>query len=503
MKKVLSAAVLAALSSSGSAHAAEPAGAQSYSVLGFRTPGGPSVADLVSQFRKALAQQTAGAAAVQTEADAKASFGLPKAPTSEAIKRIGDAEGDYQRYLLDSARAKFEAGLQELVGLGGEEGVWESTVTARVLLGMVHLAGKDREAPKKAQSEFEAILRVYPTFQALGHSDDPVVLALFEKARAKVSREPAGELAVSCSSPCPAGFVWVDQAPRGKVNGPPIKLPSGTYRVRVTDRQDAPRSFSFNHEVKIQDGGKATLLVDLESEGTLDFAGGPAFAAAPAPEGRLKVLQLVGRRVQRGKVAAVWLDEQYVHLAVLDAASGAVERHAAVPAPVDGKLEGPCLELARFAAGGQPLPPAVVPLAPALDAKPLPPPAPSGVRPLAVAKWTTLGTAAAVGIAGGLVAASVSSDRKKMNDHVAQYGGILYPGWDSDANSLRNKQRSRNGLFIGAGACAAAAAALFIVDALGSGDSAAPEKAPDGAAPAAKEAAVSFEVRPDGIALAF
>ncbi len=501
MNKVLAAAaVLAALSLSGPAAAAEPANPQSFAVLGLRAPGGPSVAELVSQFRKALTQQTAGVATVQTEAEAKANLSLPSAQPAAAIKTIGDAEGDYQRYQLELARAKFEAGLQELVGLGGEEGIWESTVNARVLLGMVHLAlnGKDPLASKKAQSEFEAILRVYPNFQALSRIDDPVVLALFEKARAKVNREPAGELVVSCSSPCPAGFVWANQAPRGKVNGPAIKLPVGTYRVRVTDGQDAPHLFSFNHEVQIQDGGKAALLVDLESEGALDFAGGPAFAVASEPERRLKVLQLVGHRVQRGKVAAVWLDEQYVHLAVSDAASGNVERHAAVAAPKDGKFDEACLELARFAAGGQPPPAAVVSLAAALDARPQPPPTPSGARPLAIAKWTVLGVTAAAGIVGGIVAASAESDRKNL---VNQYGQGAPANYRDEATSLSNKQHLRNGILIGAGVGVAATAVLFIVDALGPGDSAA--KATDEAAPAAKPAAVSFEVRPDGFALAF
>lgn len=513
MNKVLATAVVLGMPwLSGSALGAEPPkAAPSYAVVGFRTPGGPPVAELVSQFREELARRSGGrASSVQSEAATKASLGLSTAPTAVAIKRIGDAEGDYQQYLLDSARAKFEAGLQELVGVGGEEGVWESTVTARVLLGMVYLAGKDREAQKKAQAEFESILRVYPTFQAMGHSDDPVVLALFDKARAKVSREPAGELAVSCSTPCPNGFVWVDQAPRGRVNGPAIKLPVGTYRVRVTGRQDAPHLFSFNHEVKIREGAKATLLVDLESEGALDLGGGPAFAIAEEPERRLTVLKLVARRLQRGKIAALWLDEQYVHLAVSDAASGGIERRAAVALPAGGKLEGPCRELARFAAGGEPPSPTVLPLPPLLDARPLPPAAaPTGPRPWAIAQWSALGTAAALGVAASLAAASAESDRKKLNDRYSQMGQQVppqdYSQYLSDANALIRKQNLRNGLLIGAGACAAATAAFFAIDRLTRAGAASPEpRAADGMAPpGSKAAAVSFEARLGGFALVF
>jgi hypothetical protein len=514
MNKVLATAVVLGMPwLSGSALGAEPpSAAPGYAVVGFRTPGGLPVAELVSQFREELARRSGGrAASVQSEAATKASLGLSTAPTAVAIKRIGDAEGDYQQYLLDSARAKFEAGLQELVGVGGEEGVWESTVTARVLLGMVHLAGKDREAQKKAQAEFESILRVYPTFQAMGHSDDPIVLALFDKARAKVSREPAGELAVSCSTPCPNGFVWVNQAPRGRVNGPAIKLPVGTYRVRVTDRQDAPHLFSFNHEVQIQEGGKSALLVDLESEGALDLGGGPAFAIAAEPERRLNVLKLVARRLQRGKIAALWLDDQYVHLAVSDAATGAIERHAAVALPAGGKLEGPCRELAQFAVGGEPPPPAVLRLPPLLEARPLPPPpAPTGPRPWAIAQWSALGTAAALGVAAGVVAASANSDLKKINDRYTQLGKqvppLQVPQYISDANAVLRKQNLRNGLFIGAGACAAASAAFFAIDRLTRADAVSPEpRAADGVAPLKSKpaTALSFEARLGGFALVF
>jgi hypothetical protein len=518
LPKAAWAVAVAAFLAPALARAAESSGPQIVTVLGLRVPDGPPVADLTAQFRKALAQQVAAGAdlSVPSEAETRASLGVPTARTSALLDRIGDAESDYQQLLLDQARRKFEEGLQDLAQVGGEEGVWESTVTARLLLGMVHLATQARDASNKARGEFEAILRVDPTFQPTKQSNDPVVLALFEKARAKLSREPTGQLAVSCQTPCPQGFVWVDAAPSGPVNGAAIKLPAGSYRVRITDRRDSPRLRSFTHEVQVNASADTRLMVDLESEGALDLAGGPAFAAPADNEHRLKVLQLTAQRVRKGKIAAVWLDPQYVHLAIADASSARIERHAAVPAPADGRLDTACLELARFAAGSLPPPASVLPLPPAFDAIPAPPPAPSaGARPLAIAKWSALGATAALGIAGAVVAASADSDRGDLQDLLKNWGGAPttreQAAQVADATaSLRSKQGWRNGLFIGAGVAAAATAALFVFDALHEGGSARPEiRAPEARPPevnlpeAPRPPKISFQVRPAGLAILF
>jgi hypothetical protein len=465
-------AAIAALLLPVAGWSAPPAASQVFTVLGLRTPDGRPVADLTERVRKALGQQVAAGAdaVIRSEDETKASLGVPVARTQVLIHRIGDAESDYQQFALESARTKFEAGLQDLASVGGEDGVWESTVTAHLLLGLVHLAGQGRDAASKARSEFEAILRVHPSFQPAGHSDDPIVLALFEKARAKVSREPTGQLAVSCSSPCPEGFVWVDAAPSGRVNGAPIKLPAGSYRVRITDRQDAPRLRSFSHEVQLTNGGEARLLIDLDSEGALDLAGGPAFVTPADADRRLRVVQLAARRVRRGKLALVWHDTQYVHLAIVDCATAKVERHAAVVAPPDGRLDVPSLELARFAVGGGPPPLTVVPLAPLLEASPPPPAAPSdGIRPLAIAKWSALGATVALGIAGGAVAIAANSGRNRLNEQVASWGGGVPPAHESqylaDTDAVVNKEHWRNGLLIGGAVCAVGAVVLFVVDA--------------------------------------
>jgi hypothetical protein len=511
---LLFAAMFALTSVSGTAFGAEAPPPQTYAVFGLRAPGAPPVTELVSQFRKALSQvATAGAsAAVQSEAETRAGLGFAKISTGTLLTRLGDAEGDYQQFALDSARAKFEAGLQELASAGGEDGVWDAAVTGHVLLGMIHLAGKTRDAQAKAQAEFEAIVRVYPGFQAMGHSGDPVVLALFEKARAKLNRATSGELLVSCSSACPTGYIWVDAAPRGKVNGEPVRLPPGTYRVRVTDRQDAPRLFSFTHEVEIREGAQTRLLVDLESEGALDLGGGPAFLIPAEGDLRLRTLRLAAQRLHRGKVAALWLDAQDIHLAILDSATGKIERHAAIASRADGKLEAPCLDLARFAVGGEPPPLSVAPLAPLLDARRPIEPA-QGARAMSIAKWGALGTTAALGVAGLALAISANADRSSLTDQQNRWGGTIppqnLPKFSSDTEAVLTKERWRNGLLIGGAACAVGAAALFAVDYFGQHRAAAPENrqahrrtSESGGGPA-RASGPAIEIRPDGLALLF
>ncbi len=505
-------AALAALISPAGVWSAEPAGAQDFTVLGIRTPDGRPTADLTAKLRWALGQQVAGGgrAVVRSEAETKASLGVPVDRTSALIRRIDDAESDYQQFALESARTKFEAGLQDLARVGGEDGVWESSVTAHLLLGLVHLAGQGRDAASKARGEFEAILRVHPSFQPAGHSDDPILLALFEKARLKVSREPTGLLAVDCSSPCPEGFVWVDGAPSGRVNGAPIKLPVGNYHVRITDRQDAPRLRSFAHQSQVTSGGETRLLVDLDSEGALDPTGGPAFVTPADVDLRVRVAKLAAQRVRRGKIALVWRDAQYVHLAIVDGVTAKVERHGAVAAPAEGRLDAPCLELARFAVGGEPPPLAVFPLALTLDASPAPPAAPSdGIRPLAIAKWSALGATVALGVAGGAVAIAAHGDRTRLNEQVASWGGAIpqehASQYASDTNAVVNKEHWRNGLLIGGAVCAVGAAVLFLVDASNGGAT------PPGRVPKAPElkqvspdaAKVTLRWTPTGVAISF
>ncbi len=462
-------------------------------VLGLREPNAPPVTELAAQFRKALGQEGFGRATVLSEAETKAALGAPTASVSTLITRIGDAEGDYQQFSLDAARAKFEAGLQELANVGGEEGVWESTKTARLLLGMVHLASQTRDAQVKARAEFEAILRVDPTFRPTSHSDDPIVLALIEKARLKVTREPVGQLVVSCTAPCGEGFVWVDAAPGGPVNGSPLRLPVGRYRVRVTDRRDSPRLRSFTHEVQVVSGTETKLVVDLVSEGALDLAGGPSFASPPEPERRLPIVQLVGQRARTSRLAFVWMEGTEVHLAVADTPGGAVLSHSAVRLPPDGQVGPACAALAKAALGGESgkevasLPTSLVPP---------PPPAPreEGTRILPIAKWAALGVTVAVGIAGGATALVANGERNRLSEQLAGWGGAVPMSqaeqYASDRASMEDKERWGTGLLVGTAVLAVGTIGCFIADYL---------LAPQPAAPTAG----TVRVLPNGFAVVF
>ncbi len=110
----------------------------------------------------------------------------------------------------------------------------------------------------------------------------------------------------------------------------------------------------------------------------------------------------------------------------------------------------------------------------------------------------------------GVAAASANSDREKLIERWSNWDGQAPPQesqqYLSDANALLRKQNRRNGLLIGAGACAAATAAFFAIDRLTRADAASPElRASDGVAPLDSKpaAAVSFEARLGGFALVF
>ncbi len=127
--------------------------------------------------------------------------------------------------------------------------------------------------------------------------------------------------------------------------------------------------------------------------------------------------------------------------AILDTATGKVERHAAVTVPPDGGLEAISLDLARFALGDAPPALTVVPLAPVLEARPLPPPTQSGSNALATTKWTALGTTAVLGIAAGVLAISASADRTKVDDANARWGGRVPPEQISQVNADTDSAR--------------------------------------------------------------
>lgn len=487
--------------------AAESLTGQSWTVIGFREPGGTPVAEATALFRAALERQLgeAGRNLVAAEGETKALLGgLSSGSAPAFVKRIAEADGDYQQFALDSARTKLESGLKDLASVMGDDGVWNAVKSGRFLLGLVHLAGGAKDAQARALAEFEAILRVEPTYQPSALTSDPQILELFEKARTRVARAPRGQLVLNCATDCPTGFAWIEGAPGGAVNGLPLKLPAGKYRIRITDRQELPHLRSFSHEVRVPSEGETRLVVDLESEGALLLGGGTFFEMAANPKIRTRALQVASQEVHIGHLAAVWRDATDLHVAVVDPATARVERHAAIALPESRKLDTAIAALAAFAVGGG-SDARVTVLAPSLDAK-RPKPAGTGNLSLTIAKWSTAGAAVAFGIVGGALAYSAHSDFDRLDKQYAAWGGKVPASTQegmqhlSDRNTAQDKQNWGTGLLIGAGVCATASIVLFVVDSYTS--PAAPPKS-TAAAWTPEGAGGRVQVLPTGIAVAF
>jgi hypothetical protein len=417
---------------------------QVWTVFGFRDPKGPAIADQAVELRNLLAQQMGSDGWVLSERETKTrlgAHGLSVVDIAAVIARVNEAESDYQQFELDAARSKAQAALQELVKMGGEIGVWEAAQTAHLLLGMGHLARSTRDTAS-ARAEFEAILRVAPSFQPQGH--DPMVLALFKKAHDSVSHEQTGDLIVSCLGSCPNGFIWIDAAPNGRVNGAAVKLPVGSYRVRITDREDRPRLRSFTHEVQIRAGVETKITIDLDSEGALaSIEEGPTFDVPNDPDRRMRIIQAVSAN-RVGRSVFLWIDGGSLHAAVIDPSyPQIIRRHAMATIPSEGQFRAPCLELARFVAGNElPVPPKVISLAPSLAA--LPPAVEAkteGVPVLTVVKWSGVGLTAVLGVVTSAytINRSIAGDNSETADH-----------W-------------RNGLVISTAIVAVASAAILVI----------------------------------------
>lgn len=457
------------------------AGSREWVVVGLREPNGPSVASVVEDFRRALASELGprDSRAVLPASAILAKLGISSSPVSTILTRITDAEGAYQQLALEVARQKFQAGIQELTNVSGEVSVWEATMTAHVLLGMVYLAAQERDASAHAVEELESIYRVAPEFRVSGYSGDPIFLALSRKAEEKVRRLPKGLLRVVLTPKQPRMQVWVDTAPTSTSER--VELPAGTYRVRVTDDRDAPRLRSFTHVATIKQGEERVLNVNIEVESSVDPAGGPAFRLPANSDLRPQLPGVLGRHLGSGQMVFVWVDGgKNLRVAVGDSGRAHLVRAAAVPAfdPASGSTA--LANLAAYVATGKlrpgvvelPLTFADIDLPPQVElAKPMAPwAAPAKFSGLRLGAWTSGGAAAALAAVGIGLVVNASSARSDLDKQYGRDGSVLVPypsqaSYRSARDDQLNAQRWGMGLMVGAGAAAAACATLFALDA--------------------------------------
>lgn len=472
----------------------EPNDSSEWIVVGIRQPEEASIAPLVDDLRKALANELGpkGSAALGAQT-ILARLGISSAPVSTLLTHISDAEGAYQQFSLDAAREKFQAGIQELGNVSGEPAVWDASLTARVLLAMVYLAAQERDAAANARSELESILRVAPDFRASGYSGDPVFLALFKKAEQRVRRLPRGTLRVTVPGRTGAQ-VWVDTAPKGPSEK--IELPVGTYHVRVTDDRDSPRLRSFTHVVTIKEAEETLLTVNLDVEGTLDPAG-PAFALPLGGEQRSKLLSVLGRHLGSGRLAFIWFDGQKnLRLAIGDAMTGELMRGVAVANSDLASRANVISQLAAYAASGR-IGASLVTVAPTFgevqvlrsrgDAsrqEPLQPQQPSLVPPLLlvsessaatpgaglkIGAWASGGAAVAMAAIGIALTVHASTARTDLDNQFMRNGSVLVPygsqaTYGARRGELLTTERWGVGLIVGAAIAAVASATLFALD---------------------------------------
>ncbi len=466
--------------------AAASAAPGSWAVLGVRVDGGVVVKDAVELVRGAAAHEVSAGGRVFDADETRSRLGLPSRTPREIRELVDTAELYYFQLELAPARRNLELALEALVQAGGDAESFERLRVARLLLAMVELADTRRPGGREralAQLLPLAALRAVAAPSPQNYPKE--LVELFEQARREVAARPLGRLRAVCRpTACADGQVWIDAAPSG-VPGEWIPLPAGTWRLRVSDRFEAPRARSLTRELVVSAGVDVTVELDLAAEGALDPDGGPAFRSPADPDARLGALRLAAARSGAERTVGVLRvagpDGDRLHVAVLEGVSGRLVREASIRLGPGLPLSAAAARLARFAVSGEAREGVVQAGADAPDAggagTPTAAPADAVTPPaelsahgtgITVAKWSSLGGAVLVGGLGLWFQKGASEESATLDASLRKWGGVV-PTEEVDAVNQRLADIDAGegralGCFIGAGALAAGSAVLFWLD---------------------------------------
>jgi len=453
---------------------AAPAAAQhridEWTVVGLRSEVEPPLAEEVATLRGALNLELSarGSGVVQDEPFTLLRLGTPDRDLRSIRDAIDAAELYYFQLELELARTHLEQALAELAHASGINKAWDRTRFARMLLGMVHLAGRSPDARIRAEEQFAAIARLQPTWTPSASSYPEEVLELYAEVRRRIEETERGLLRISCDPACPGGHVFSDAYPIG-TPGEAVPLAPGLYRIVVADRFDNPER-SVAKEIEIRAGEETRLEIDLASQDRLAVEPGPVVLAPREEEARRRVAAQVARRAETEWSLVLQRGSGGATLGWVVDGEGVIRREVQIP-PGDKE---PLLALAHRALATDLVPvpaPASASAAPADAAAETqveaPPPAPSGLW--SVSKWSSTG-AAVVAAAAGIYLRIDAADREEaLQRKLAAWGGVVPTGEAAraartEAGAIATRSDWGTGLLVGAGVLGATAATLFLLE---------------------------------------
>lgn len=453
-----------------------------WAVLGVRVEGGLPVKEAVELVRGASVHEVGGDGRVFDADETRARLGLPSRDARAVQELVDTAELYFFQLELASARRNLELALESLVHAGGDAASFERLRVARLLLAMVELADTRRPGGReRALVQLEALAAVQPDATPSPQNYPKELVDLFDEAKRTTAARPRGRLRASCRpSPCAGGQVWIDAAPAG-VPGEAISLPAGSWRLRVSDRFEAPRLRSLTRELVLQPGDDVTVELDLAGEGALDPDGGPAFQSPDEPTARLGALRLAAARSGATRTVGVLRTSgtggDRLQVSLIEGVSGRLLREASIRLGPDVPLSVAAAKLARFVVAGEAREGVTALPVEAGEAGPVPLP-PEAVTPpeelsahgpgITIAKWSTLGGAAVLGGLGWYFQRGATDENAALTADLNEWGGVVpqeeVDGVNRRLEAIDAGEARALGCFVSAGVLMAGSAVLFWLD---------------------------------------
>ena len=450
--------------------AALPATAQNaldaWTVVGLRSEAEPPLADDVATLHGALTLELSarGAGVVRDEHATHLRLGTPE-PDLRAIRDdIDAAELYYFQLELEVARSSLEQALAELAHASGIQMAWDRTRFARMLLGMVHLAGKAPDARARAEEQLTAVARLQPTWTPAEASWSDEVIELYARVRRRLEETERGLLRVTCDPACPGGHVFSDAYPIA-TPGEAVPLPPGRYRIVVADRFDNPER-TVAREIEIRPGEETRLAVDLASAEKLAVEPGPVVLAPREDEARRRIAAQVARRAETDFALILQRGVNGSTLGWVVDGEGAIRRELSIPADD----EEPLLTLAQQALADDA--PGLVAATGTAEAG-LAGPTPAGQGAVSglwtASKWSTAGASVVAAAAGIYLHIDAAKRDDALRGRLSDWGGVIPTGDAArasreEAGTIANQSNWGTGLLVGAGVLGVTAATLFLLD---------------------------------------
>jgi hypothetical protein len=438
---------------------------------------GRAVRELRAEMRLQL-----GAAVLSEDETALPAGGLQTATLEEIHGRI--IEGRSRFFGLDygTAEATLRKIMPDIDRLPPGPERWSAASLARIELA--HLSMFNQKKPLATEALFE-VVRLQEDLALDRHLYPPLLRDHLEVVRRSVKRARRFRLRVlakELEQPVYLNGFLVGKTPFDR------PIVQGSYQVVVGD----PTAHSFVRRVELH--ADTEVKVEVAREARLKPSAGPCYDFHPRPEDRGMAAAVLGRALAVDRVALVRLEKlgglesvaaglfnpsgQELHGGSLQVDFGQRLRLAGLATLVitgdasaleETKLVLPSPQQAMPAPGTGAAAQSIVGPKLLLPASASSSPEPKGgPRPLAIAKWATLGTAAAAGIAAGVLAISAKKDRDRLGDQRTRWPGKVPLSdsrkYDADSDAAARKEQWRNRTAITGAVCAASSAALFVID---------------------------------------